>query len=73
MKAKLLIAAAVLLLVAALGLPVDLLAQETPTATPLEMRHFWHVFVAYALAWILLFGWVVSILNRFRRVEEKLN
>ena len=73
MKVKLLIAAAIFLPVMALDLPVGLLAQETPAATPLEMRHFWHVFVAYALAWILLFGWVVSILKRFRRVEEKLN
>ena len=62
--------AAVLVLFGALP---ELAAQETPTATPLEMRHFWHVFVAYALAWVILFGWVLSILRRIRRVEDKLN
>ena len=52
--------------------PVDLAAQA-PEATRLEMRHFWHVFIAYALAWIILFAWIVSILRRFRRLEEKLD
>ena len=38
----------------------------------LEMQHFWHVFVAYAAAWVLIFGWVVSILRRLRKVEKKI-
>ena len=54
------------------SMPIDLAAQ-TPGATRLEMRHFWHVFIAYAFAWIILFAWVVSILRRFRRLEEKLD
>ena len=62
-----------LVAVLACVVPADLVAQETPTATRLEMRHFWHVFIAYALAWIILFGWVLSILKRFRRVEERLD
>jgi len=37
-----------------------------------EMRQFWHVFIAYAIAWVLVFGWLLSILRRLRRVEEKL-
>jgi len=57
----------------ALILPTELFAQEVPVATRLEMRHFWHVFIAYALAWLILAGWVLSILKRLRRVEEKLD
>ena len=53
------------------SVPGGLIAQ-LPQATRLEMRHFWHVFVAYALAWVILFAWIVAILRRVRRVEEKL-
>jgi CcmD family protein len=64
--------APVILLVALLLLaPVDAFAQATAEAR--QMRHFWHVFAAYAIAWILLFGWLVSILKRIKRVEERLN
>ena len=54
------------------SVPIDLIAQA-PEATRLEMRHFWHVFIAYAVAWVILFAWIVSILRRFRRLEEKLD
>ena len=53
------------------SVPGGLIAQM-PEATRLEMRHFWHVFIAYALAWVILFAWIVAILRRVRRVEEKL-
>lgn len=36
------------------------------------MQHFWHVFIAYAVAWGLVFGWAVAILRRLSRVEETL-
>jgi CcmD family protein len=35
-------------------------------------RGYWHVFAAYAVVWILVFGWVISIVRRLRRVEERL-
>jgi CcmD family protein len=35
-------------------------------------RAYWHVFAAYAIAWILVLGWVISIVRRLRRVEERL-
>jgi len=35
-------------------------------------RPYWHVFTAYAIAWVLVFGWAVSIARRLRRVEERL-
>ncbi len=37
-----------------------------------QMRHFWHVFAAYAVAWALLFGWAVAIARRIARVEDRL-
>ena len=35
-------------------------------------RGYWHVFAAYAVVWILVLGWVISIVRRLRRVEERL-
>ena len=35
-------------------------------------RAYWHVFAAYAVVWILILGWVISIVRRLRRVEERL-
>lgn len=64
-----LLGALVLALTLAL-LPVGAGAQEA--ASSVEMRHFWHVFIAYAIAWTFLFSWVVSILRRVKRVEERL-
>ena len=45
---------------------------QTPAASPLEMRHFWHVFIAYAIAWILIGGWLFTIVRRLRRLEDRL-
>jgi len=68
--ARLLVALAVAALI--WSVPGGLIAQM-PEATRLEMRHFWHVFIAYALAWVILFAWIIAILRRVRRVEEKLD
>ena len=46
-------------------------AQSAVQPVP-QMEDFWHIFIAYAIAWILLFGWLLSILKRIRRVEERL-
>lgn len=35
-------------------------------------RPYWHVFISYAVAWMLIFGWVVSIARRLGRVERSL-
>ena len=35
-------------------------------------RAYWHVFAAYAIVWILVGGWIFSIVRRLRRVEERL-
>ncbi len=44
----------------------------TPLGQQTLGRAYWHVFVAYALVWLLVLGWVISIVRRLRRVEERL-
>jgi CcmD family protein len=57
----------------ALLFPAALAARaQAPQPVP-QMEDFWHIFIAYAIAWVLLFGWLLSILKRLRRVEEKLD
>lgn len=56
---------ALLILLAAAG---DLLAQAGPGAQTL--RPYWHVFIAYAAAWLLVLGWVISIARRLGRLEQ---
>ncbi len=41
-------------------------------APPRTLRDYTHVFVAFALAWILLFGYVVSLGRRWSAVEREL-
>jgi CcmD family protein len=47
------------------GLPL----RPTP---PRTLRAYWHVFTAFAVAWILLFGYALSLGRRFTRVEREL-
>jgi CcmD family protein len=35
-------------------------------------RPYWHVFLAYAIAWVFVFGWIVSITRRLGRIERSL-
>lgn len=70
-SARTLAAATVLSLVVTLVVAMPAVAQGPAAANP-EMRHFWHVFIAYAIAWVLVFVWVVSIVKRLKKVEEKL-
>lgn len=37
-----------------------------------SLRPYGHVFVAYALAWALVLGWVVSLGHRWSRIEDEL-
>ena len=41
-------------------------------APPRTLRAYWHVFIAFTVAWLLLFGYVVMLGRRFRRLEEQL-
>lgn len=52
-------------------------AAQTGPARPGELarqslRPYAHVFIAYAVVWALVLGWVVSIFRRWSRVEEEL-
>ena len=52
-----------------------LLAQEGMPGggvTGQNLRAYRFVFIAYALAWILVFGWVVSVGRRLAKVERRL-
>ncbi|MDH5758152.1 MAG: CcmD family protein [Gemmatimonadota bacterium] len=62
---------------AALVLGAVVGAQESPFPVAQGMasqslRPYAHVFIAYALAWIVVFGWVVSIGRRLARLDERL-
>lgn len=41
-------------------------------APPRTLRAYWHVFIAFALAWVLLFGYVLVLGRRFARVEREM-
>ena len=45
----------------------------TVSAQPRTLRAYTHVFVAFGVAWVLLFGYTVSIARRFGKLEEELN
>jgi CcmD family protein len=68
-RTALLLVAALLLLA---FLPEVVGAQTNPAAANPQMRHFWHVFAAYAIAWTGLFGWLLSIVRRIKRMEDRL-
>lgn len=37
-----------------------------------NLRGYTHLFIAYAIAWILVAGWAISIARRLGRVEREL-
>jgi CcmD family protein len=37
-----------------------------------NLRGYTHMFIAYAIAWALVVGWVISIARRLGRVEKAL-
>ncbi len=37
-----------------------------------SMRPYRFVFIAYAIAWILIFGWVLSVARRLSRLARRL-
>ncbi len=36
------------------------------------MRGYWHLFIAFAITWLLLFGYAISLGRRFGALERKL-
>ena len=62
-----------MLLLAVYASPLTLLAQEAGVLGRQTLgRPYWHVFIAYAIAWVLVFGWLIAMARRLRRVEERL-
>ena len=45
-----------------------LAAQQGPTGG--SLRPYWHIFIAYAVAWVFVVAWLVHIARRLRRVTE---
>ena len=37
-----------------------------------NLRGYTHMFIAYAIAWILVLGWVISIARRLGQVQRSL-
>ena len=59
------------LLAASLAFSAPLIAQVgTEVLAQQSLRPYWYVFIAYALAWLLLLGWMFSIGRRMRGLEE---
>jgi CcmD family protein len=59
-----------------LVLPETLGAEGLPQGGGLEtqsLRGYTHMFIAYAIAWLLIVGWVVAIARRLGRIEKALN
>ena len=40
---------------------------------PRTMRAYWHVFAAFTLAWLLVFGYAISLGRRFRTLEREVD
>lgn len=40
---------------------------------PRTLRAHWHVFAAFAIAWLLLFGYALALGRRFARIERSLD
>lgn len=48
------------------GLPASVTAART-------LRAHWHVYTAFTIAWLLVFGYVISLARRFGQLENELN
>jgi len=62
--------AALVLSLTSLPLAAQSLPGSDVGAQNLRAYHF--VFLAYAIAWLLVFGWVVSVARRLARLEKHL-
>ena len=60
-------------LLALLIVATELVGQETASRMATQsLKPYWHVFIAYAIAIVMVFGWVVSIARRLARIEAQL-
>jgi CcmD family protein len=73
---RILILVAVILALLLAGVP-EAVAAQTGLADPQalasqSLRGYTHMFIAYFIAWAIIFGWVVSIGRRLARLEKRL-
>jgi len=59
-------------LVAAEAAPTLQAQGGSPLASQTLGRGYWHVFIAYAVAWLLVLGWAISIARRLSKVEREI-
>lgn len=60
-----------LVLLVLLVAPLVLSAQADSQALAAQnLRGYRHVFIAYAVAWLLVMGWLISVARRLARVER---
>lgn len=43
------------------------------SAPPRTLRAYWHVFAAFAFAWLMILGYAISLARRFRRLERQVD
>ncbi|HET7233668.1 MAG TPA: CcmD family protein [Longimicrobium sp.] len=48
------------------GLPVQ-------SGPPRTLRAYWHVFAAFTITWLLVFGYVISLGRRFGKLEREMD
>ena len=72
MRSKHILLAAGLALVVAVVLAGPLEAQQVGGLGSQSLRPYRFVFLAYAIAWVLVFGWVVAVARRLARLEARL-
>ncbi|HSW30888.1 MAG TPA: CcmD family protein [Longimicrobiales bacterium] len=64
------------LVLLALAVAVPAAAQDAAVPVTglsgLSLRPYQFVFLAYALAWLLVLGWVVAVARRMARLERRL-
>lgn len=60
-----------------LACPAALSAQQSSlpgtTVGSQTLKPYWHVFIAYTIVIVLVFGWVISIGRRLKDVEKRLD
>ena len=57
------------------SIPAATAVAQSPAGVPAQdpprtLRAYWHVFTAFTLAWLFLFGYTLSLGRRFRRLEQ---
>jgi CcmD family protein len=63
---------ALLAVVAAVVLAEPVVAQQPPAGGGQSLRAYRFVFLAYAFAWILVFGWIWAVARRLARLDSRL-